>query len=118
MLFHLRLLLCARTSPQRRPLARLQWDPGEWFWRDPFSSPDSPGTFFFLVQCEVGETHSDSKDWRDPGSSRALAKTGPLWRVPLRLLGSPLEQPEGETYHYVSLACCSQRDGSGGLVGL
>ena len=31
----------------RRPLARLQWDPGEWFWRDPFSPSDSPGTPFF-----------------------------------------------------------------------
>ena len=34
----------------RRPIAKLQWDPREWFWQDPFSPPDSPGTPFFSTQ--------------------------------------------------------------------
>ena len=29
------------------PLARLQWDPGEWHWRDPFVAVDRPPIPFF-----------------------------------------------------------------------
>ena len=32
---------------EARPLIRLQWDPGEWQWRDPYSPPGSPAIPFF-----------------------------------------------------------------------
>lgn len=33
------------------PLARLQWDPGEWLWRDPFAAADFP---FFQYSARLG----------------------------------------------------------------
>ena len=63
---------------ERRPLARLQWDPGEWFWRDPFSSPDSPGTPFFqytarlgrhIQTARIGGTPAAAEHWRRQGLS-------------------------------------------------
>ena len=36
-----------------RPLARLQWDPGEWTWHDPYE-PDAPGSPFFQYTVRVG----------------------------------------------------------------
>ena len=37
-----------------RPLARLQWDPGEWHWRDPFAPADSPPVPFFQYTVRLG----------------------------------------------------------------
>ena len=39
---------------EQRPLARLQWDPGEWQWRDPFASLDSPAIPFFQYTARLG----------------------------------------------------------------
>ena len=37
-----------------RPLARLQWDPGEWQWRDPFAGADRPPIPFFQYTARLG----------------------------------------------------------------
>ena len=37
-----------------RPLAHLQWDPGEWQWRDPFAGVDRPPITFFQYTARLG----------------------------------------------------------------
>ena len=37
-----------------RPLARLQWDPGEWFWHDPLRESGSPDLPFFQYTVRLG----------------------------------------------------------------
>ena len=39
---------------ESRPLARLQWDPGEWHWRDPFAAVGSPPIPFFRYLAQLG----------------------------------------------------------------
>ena len=39
---------------ESRPLARLQWDPGEWQWRDPLVAADRPPTPFFQYSARLG----------------------------------------------------------------
>ena len=76
---------------EQRPLARLQWDPGEWQWRDPFASPDSPAIPFFqytarlgrhILTARRGATPAAAEHWRRQGLS-ALFLTDfwqRLWR--------------------------------------
>ena len=37
-----------------RPLARVQWDPGEWFWRVPRTAADAPEVPFFQYTARLG----------------------------------------------------------------
>ena len=39
---------------ESRPMVRLQWDPGEWQWRDPFAAADSPLIPFFRYSARLG----------------------------------------------------------------
>ena len=39
---------------ESRPLARLQWDPREWHWRDPFTAADRPPVPFFQYSARLG----------------------------------------------------------------
>lgn len=39
---------------ESRPLARIQWDPGEWQWRDPFAAADRPPVPFFQYSARLG----------------------------------------------------------------
>ena len=39
---------------EARPLVRLQWDPREWQWRDPYSLPGSPAIPFFQYSARLG----------------------------------------------------------------
>ena len=39
---------------ESRPLARLQWDPVEWHWQDPFAVADRPPIPFFQYSARLG----------------------------------------------------------------
>ena len=61
---------------ERRPLERLQWDPGEWQWRDPFASSGSPDIPFFqytarlgrhILTARQGATPAAAEHWRRQG---------------------------------------------------
>lgn len=60
-------------------LSRLQWDLGEWFWRDSFAAPDSFGIPFFqyiaqhgrhIQLVRIGGTPAVAEHWRRQGISR------------------------------------------------
>lgn len=66
-----------------RPLLRLQWDPGEWFWWDPYAAVDSPGTPFFQYTARLGRriqrhwidgTPAAAKHWWRQGISPAFLR--------------------------------------------
>ena len=70
-----------------RPLARLQWDPGEWQWRDPFASPESPPVPFFQFSARLGRhillsrrqaVPASAEHWRRQGLSPAFLEG--FWR--------------------------------------
>lgn len=48
-------------------VARLQWDPSEWQWRDPCGAWDS----LLSVHGLLGVPHHDGHRWCHAGSSRA-----------------------------------------------
>ena len=63
-----------------RTLVRLQWDPREWQWRDPFAGADCPPTPFFQYSARLGRhilmarrqgVPAAAKHWRRQGISSA-----------------------------------------------
>ena len=81
---------------ESRPLARVQWDPGERQWCDPFATVGSPPTPFFQYSARLGRhilvaqrqaTPAAAEHWRRRGiTSEFLAS---FWK---RLWSSPQPQ--------------------------
>ncbi|KAI5069888.1 hypothetical protein GOP47_0016189, partial [Adiantum capillus-veneris] len=58
------------------PLARVQWDPGEWLCRDPFSSTDHPGVPFFQYTVRRGRHILAAQKEARPAAARHWPEEG------------------------------------------
>ena len=58
------------------PTHRLQWDPGEWRWRDPFAPPRSPEIPFFQYTARLGRRILTARIRKRPAAAEYWQRQG------------------------------------------
>ena len=76
---------------EARPLVRLQWDPGEWQWRDPYSPPGSPAIPFFQYSARLGRHILQSRRPATPAAAEHWHRHGLFSEFLSSLLATHME---------------------------